>query len=473
MAEAVTYNGVNLEIVRTNTIRRVPVFTDDGVDYLYTHWVIDVDAVFNPQATSINALGLPVKGFLPAATDVNIRQLLTAPRKQLIVRNSDAGVILTSPLLTNSCDGNNGPIPSDICSVERIVGTKSFMVHFVVETWVNECPANPIIFAHRWEQEMDVDEDQVSTRTIRGQAVFNGARLLALGTVPDQYRQDLFHPCPAEYQRQDVQVVADSDGNRVDYSIVDRQKTVDFPSGAPPGSTRIECVPSAWFQQAGLAQAAAKGVTNAPLTGLMGAGAGSLIGGMIPGVGVLGGWAIGAAIGGGTIGSIFPRYHYACTTRVWGNRNAVRGGPLAAVNHLQAVAVGVTLSRLKFDPRWTMNEMQLTHDAAGKMVEFTMQASHGIEGGGLAGIQQGLNDIFSLNTEAFARRFFADFVQDEFLRIGAGPGGTPTSNPRFGGAGQQRGTSLESIFAQAFSQPCDIPPRPFNQQKTDKTFRVP
>lgn len=496
MAETITYNGIDLEVVKTNTIRRLPVYTDDGVDYKYTHWLIDVDCVFNPQATSVNANGQSQHrpGLLPAVTDVNIRQRLTAPRQLLIVRNGDANVILKTPADLRPkvfSDQANGPIPSEICSVQQIVGTKTFLVHFVVEAWVNECPNNPLILAHRWETEQDTDEDFYAVRVVKGEAVFNPAAMSNLinargnglnGAIPDQYRRDLFHPLPLGYQRVHLNVVVDSDGNSLRYVIVDREMPVDFP---PPGFlpatvSRIECHQNAWFQQTGVLQAAFRVATNPSLANAFT----GLVGGAFAGFNAIyNGANVQQAIdatGRGTLAGailpyILPRYHYACTTRVWGGRGAQRG-PNAPnqlqVNTLQSLAVGVTMSRLKVNPAWTTNEMSLAHDASGKFVEFSMTVSHGIEGGEMAGIQQSLGDLFSLNQQAFVRRFFADVVQDEFLRTGANDrANVGQINPGLPRGNGTRGTSLESLFAQALTDPCQTPAAPFNAQYPDKTFR--
>ena len=40
----VTYGSISLQIVRTLECRREPVYSDDGIDFLYDKWTIEVDA---------------------------------------------------------------------------------------------------------------------------------------------------------------------------------------------------------------------------------------------------------------------------------------------------------------------------------------------------------------------------------------------------------------------------------------------
>ncbi len=134
--------------------------------------------------------------------------------------------IITYELTTSyTVDAKNGPFPQ-VCEVTRIHGTKTWMVHFKVVTYVNECQnpreRNPLV-AHRWTRYEDVDQDYFSVVTTQGVAAFRVDELIRLGKYPDQYRQDLFHAIPKNFKRESVFVEPSSDGCSVTYRIVDRQ----------------------------------------------------------------------------------------------------------------------------------------------------------------------------------------------------------------------------------------------------------
>src|SRR4051812_40981229 len=87
----ISYGDVTLEIAKTNEMAMNPVFSEDGVDYLWTHCVLDVDAVLNPHATAYVRGNPPTAtlGTLPPVTVVAIRHQLMQPRLQLTFSTPD------------------------------------------------------------------------------------------------------------------------------------------------------------------------------------------------------------------------------------------------------------------------------------------------------------------------------------------------------------------------------------------------
>ena len=47
-----TYNGVKLQICHFNDFRQRSVGSEDGADYLFTHFFINVTCIWNPNATA-------------------------------------------------------------------------------------------------------------------------------------------------------------------------------------------------------------------------------------------------------------------------------------------------------------------------------------------------------------------------------------------------------------------------------------
>jgi hypothetical protein len=84
----------------------------------------------------------------------------------------------------------------------------------------------------------DIDDNFYTTRTIRGHAVFRTDLLLDRGEVPDDFRQRLFHSVPPNFKRDKVSVEITEDGTRCNYTVVDRQETVNIDPAL--GITRVE-----------------------------------------------------------------------------------------------------------------------------------------------------------------------------------------------------------------------------------------
>ena len=48
----VSYQGIQMELVRTRRMEREAEYSDDRTTYLRTRWLIEVDTVYNPGATA-------------------------------------------------------------------------------------------------------------------------------------------------------------------------------------------------------------------------------------------------------------------------------------------------------------------------------------------------------------------------------------------------------------------------------------
>jgi len=295
---AIYYNGVMLQLTNILDLRQHAVYSDDGSDYLYTHFFLDCECIWNPLATADRNTGavpivgtvegvsppiggggftsvpndltiagwLPIVsavGFLPAISIGNLRQTLLKPRGLLIVAIGN-DILLISPnridarvvpginvnptTLRAPVDAKTGPHPitADLIGFH---GLKSIKMRFTIETWVNECSAAKFLLSNRWEVTQNVDsEHYLTTRTVKGKAVFRSdtLALLALaspavfpsGAVPDDFRRALFIPEPAGFQRKDISVTQSQDGTTVDYQFTDEEQT--YLLGSQSVVTKIE-----------------------------------------------------------------------------------------------------------------------------------------------------------------------------------------------------------------------------------------
>jgi hypothetical protein len=237
MSTSITYNGITLELVKTNLISRSPIFSPDGVDYLYTHWDIDINCVYNPGATSYNSDGSSSNTLLPAPTDVNIRHALSLPRQALLITVGSDALINISGV-----DSNNGPLPKKV-DITRITGVSAFYVRFQVECWINECPGDqpPVLLTNRWQVHDHIDENFLTTKITRGVAVFRTDLLVGAANSPDHYRDQAFPPIPLGFKRIQIDATMHPSLNSLSYEVIDQEQVVHI--GGPRndyGVTKFE-----------------------------------------------------------------------------------------------------------------------------------------------------------------------------------------------------------------------------------------
>lgn len=217
----VQYNSVKLELVKVNTFQQRAVYTDDDVDYLYTHYYLSCRCVFHPEATAIF-------GQDAALSIATLRASLLAPRKTLTFAVGGQTILKSPNLAGATVDANNGPHPI-ACNIIEIHGAKTVIVEFTIETWQRECSTANALMVHRWESSHDYSEDYLCTRTINGMAVLRSDVLQVNNLKADNYRRMLSHPIQNNSHRVHVNVRADSDGVTYHYTIVDQEQPLVIP----------------------------------------------------------------------------------------------------------------------------------------------------------------------------------------------------------------------------------------------------
>lgn len=227
----VTYNGVSLEIEHIARWDQRVVYGPDDADPLYIHHRLGVLCVFNPRATAD-------EGAVAIASIASLRHRLLEPRKRLkVVINDRVGLELPLQKEANvwyRTDANNGPHPI-AANVQAIQGTKTAIVFFDIEAYEPfKCPDKTAsVLSHRWDMTHEFSGPEYYTsRTITGHAVFRTDLLLDANNVPDDFRNRLAHPVAANFMRQQVRVRQNSEGNAVDYTIVDVEQPLNLGLGS-------------------------------------------------------------------------------------------------------------------------------------------------------------------------------------------------------------------------------------------------
>lgn len=457
-----TYGDVLLSVVNTNYIQRVPVRSPDGAGHVCTMWTFDVDCVYNPGDVGMsytNPAGIPVitVGELPPTTDLAIREYLMTDRRPLVYTNEGIEV-LRSPNANLVCDAANGPKVESV-TVTKVLGGKTWLIHFRVSTWVNGCDdaTNPLK-AHRWRIVVDIDTEQMSTRTIIGEAIFDVGMLATAGTFADQYRGSFFHPVPPSFFRARVHVDVSDDGTTVSYQIVDQERNRNYGTTCP--ATRIEAMESGSVISTGFfsgtqATRLVAAVSNAATAFATKSPSASHKAG---------------AAAGGFLSGIVPRITRSINVRAYGPKSSTRE---AILDLCLGIAFGRLGSPSILSPAMALT---MTQDPLGNYAEVTYDVQVSAVGLGIVGLfgtaasvvmlREYLRTAGILANGYPSSTIFADTVP--LLDIRGNPYTLPdfttsssTTNRPFQGQNQSRGTWMGALVTQLLLYGnCDTPPAP-------------
>lgn len=240
----VNYNGVAFDILTTNSHGMEAVYSDDGADYLYTKFHIDVTAVMNPGATTY-----PQGSTIPPGVSIQqVRQLLLAPRAFLFISDGQGNMVVRCPEQGFPCDVANGPFPRR-CEVTKVIGSKTWIMRWSCDFALIECPAaanGSGLISHRYTQTHTINQYHLTTRTTTGRMKFRSDVLQAAGVFAHElFTQQnvtgigLPDSIPG-FQRDALDVTVDSDGLGLNYRLRDVEKMWDKgEDGADKGGSGI------------------------------------------------------------------------------------------------------------------------------------------------------------------------------------------------------------------------------------------
>lgn len=232
-----TYGDVTIEHCFTKVCRQEVEYDESGTDPIGTKVTIRVmgTITLSGSGTSVGQVGLSGGGSSgngAGSVMAQVRAALSEVRKPLHFyilnsANTSSTIIQVSGVAgragesLDQKDVNNGPKPR-VVDVQRIVGSNSLWVEFEVETTVVECRGGGNVsggvISNRWSAGDDIDENQYTTRTIRGRL-----RVSSVEANPQAYRSLFMPPLQDTFVRQSINTVTSMDGLTVDYTIVDRE----------------------------------------------------------------------------------------------------------------------------------------------------------------------------------------------------------------------------------------------------------
>lgn len=249
----VVYNGVTLPLTRINDLSLEEVRSEDGIDYLYHRFTLDVSCKVTTDLPMFSDGPNPITA---ASTITKARNLLMQPRKTLLVYMggqydyplgvTPAGVKLGGGLFVSGLtedsatllkiegpDPAGGPFPETI-SVSNVIAGTSMDVRFKIVGAVRACTSGneAVVVSNRYAVEFAYDENFYCTRSIRGKLVIKQGTDISGQFTADNFRQFCIPTLPAGYRRSSLVFSVSSDGLTLSYSIVDKEVFATAPKPA-------------------------------------------------------------------------------------------------------------------------------------------------------------------------------------------------------------------------------------------------
>lgn len=236
----IKYDFVQLSLTKINSVTQEPVYSDDGIDYLYTKFDLDINAVVNMDAkpSMLNAAvddAATINEYISA-----LRQQLLQPRKFLHIElGADSAIYnqatigaLQTLLVVSAPDAKGGPFPK-ACNIRQVGGSKTLLIQFQIQTFVfDQVCANreepKKVLSNRWEMNFSYDTEGMATRTTRGTIIVNGSQP---DINADDFRGWIIPKIPTGWRRKRMDFNLSSDGLKVGYTIEDAEQYYAFPEG--------------------------------------------------------------------------------------------------------------------------------------------------------------------------------------------------------------------------------------------------
>lgn len=228
-----SYNGITFVLPQTHELSTRSIYSSDGMDYLYSEVRLSITATVNPFTmayTIADGAVTETPGALPATTMAAIRHALSQPRQTLLITDFDGQTMLQCPADGFDVDAVDGPKP-EVLSIEEPAGSRTFRISFRVTCKIIECPPGttaPLVISCRWQDSHHINEHQLTTRVITGEAIFRQDHLEAVGAQPDQYRNFLLPAREPGFRRVIVDVTQNSNRTRLAFRVLDSEVVADL-----------------------------------------------------------------------------------------------------------------------------------------------------------------------------------------------------------------------------------------------------
>ncbi len=238
----VIYAGVKMPLVKTNSFAQESVYSEDGLDYLYTKFTLDCRCLLTQDSLRVSRV--PVQNDLDLSI-ANIRKLLLQPRQNFRYSLRHGG----SPIIdVGGPDPAGGPFPQGMDIIDIHGGNAAIVAFRIVAHSTDGCGDDRLsdrdkeVLSNRYMSTMSYDQDFFATRTVSGRIVFRGKQ----GIQPDCFRDLVMPELPKGFRRKSMTFQVASSGLSLSYTIVDEEH-YDFDSA----STTSRGSYSEWTEQGG------------------------------------------------------------------------------------------------------------------------------------------------------------------------------------------------------------------------------
>ncbi len=218
------YQDIILTQILTTEFKADPVYTEDGIDYLYTQFELRCESLIHPS--TIQQTNSLLAGMKQVELLNLLEQQLNQPRGTLEYSNGDQ-IILSS---NAQSDIRNGPFPHQV-KVTSIYGSETAFVSFTIRTALRQCcsnGSNPQYLSNRWRELVRIDEHFLSRKIRRGKLIVSATAF----ANPDSFRYLVCPAVPLGFQRIQSEYIVQSDGLALLYTFIDQELSV-----MPPDST--------------------------------------------------------------------------------------------------------------------------------------------------------------------------------------------------------------------------------------------
>jgi hypothetical protein len=223
---SLTYNGIPLTFIHTQSVQQEPVADPSGTDQLYTRIRIAVSSVFHVNPGNISALLPVLSGETPVATMVRVRHMLLLPRRRLIFAPTGSTMIDVGG--DTNPDDAHGPRPIS-CTVKQLTPA-AFLVDYAVEAYIRDCTGADAAgyLSLRWSDTVSYDKDWLCTRRRAGLLVLSSAN----GRHPDSFRFEVTPNVPTGFRRESAEYRLSESFLQVAFSFTDKELMKAVPDNA-------------------------------------------------------------------------------------------------------------------------------------------------------------------------------------------------------------------------------------------------
>lgn len=226
----VTYNGVVIKDVLTQSIDQTPVYSVGEVDEIFVKTTVSIKFTFHTVSGA--GLGYHAGANLASGTEAVLRRLTTSRRRFTMtiggVSLFDIAPGATEPDVSvsgNIQDIDNGPRPT--CKIDEINGIGVARGTFTVVFATPSCGTPQSVVNLRWWTSDDIDNNWYTTRTISGRL-----RVANKNIGPHEMRGLVFPPLQPGFRRDKMSFSEDPNGLALDFTITDLEVYRSAPSPA-------------------------------------------------------------------------------------------------------------------------------------------------------------------------------------------------------------------------------------------------